>query len=340
MTTDFAINGLGRVGRALLRIAHARDDLRLVAVNDPTPPESLARLVARDSVHGRFAGTVEARGRALVLDGRGVPVFSAETPGDVPWEDTGAGIVVEASGAFLDRASAAGHLRGPVERVVLSANAPDADVTVCPGIYDDAFDPSRHRIVSAASCTTNALAAVLAGLEDAVEVVRVQMSTVHGYTGNQRLLDGHHDDPTDPRRSRAAGLNVIPVATTTPDAMGRIRPDLAGRIQGMAVRVPTPAAALLDVVLELDRDVDARDLREAYRAAARGPLGRVLAVTEDELVSSDVVGAPWSAVIDLPLVSVADGRLARVVAWYDNEWGYASRLADWVARWGTETPGD
>lgn len=338
MTTPFAINGLGRIGRALLRIAHGRDDLRLVAVNDKVPPESLAHLVARDSVHGRFAGTVEADARALILDGRRVPVSSAPTPAEIPWELAGARVVVEATGAFLDRASAEGHLRAPVERVVLSANAPQADVTVCPGIFEDAYDPAAHRLVSAASCTTNALAAVLAVLGSRSGVSSVQMSTIHGYTGNQRLLDGHHHDPADPRRARAAGLNVIPVATTTPEAMGRVMPELAGRIRGLAVRVPIPAAALLDVVAELDREAEPEEIRHAFRTAVQGPLGRVLAVTEDQPVSSDVVGLPWSALVDLGLITVAGGRLVRVAAWYDNEWGYASRLADWVARCGIDSP--
>jgi glyceraldehyde 3-phosphate dehydrogenase len=330
MSVPFAINGLGRIGRALLRIAAARDDLLLVAANDLVPAATLARLIARDSVHGPFAGRVEAADGALVLDGRRVPLAAAAEPARIPWRDSGARVVVEATGAFTARAAAAGHLAAPIERVVLSANSDDADVTLCLGVNDGDYDPARHRVISNASCTTNCLAPLAAVLEGAFGVERATMTAVHGYTVNQRLLDEAHPEP---RRQRAAALNVLPTPTTTPRALGRVLPGLAGKVAGMAVRVPIPMGALLELVVHLARPARAEEVRDAFRAAAaHGPLAGVLGVVEDELVSSDFVGDPRSAVVDLPLVEVVDGRLARVAAWYDNEWGYASRLADLVAR--------
>ena len=355
MTVPFAINGLGRVGRALLRIAHRRDDVEVVAVNDLVPAAMLAPLLARDSVHGPFAAAVAADGDALVVDGRRIPVSAAPRPAGCPWgveggaeggaEGGGADaapgraaaprVVVEATGRFLARADAAGHLGGGVERVVLSANSDDADVTLCLGVNGDDYDPARHRVISNSSCTTNCMAPLLAVLDRAFGVERAVMTTVHSYTGNQRLLDAPHPEV---RRMRAAAANIIPVATTAPAALGRVMPALAGRVTGVSVRVPTPLGAMMELAVDLARDADAAALRDAFRAAAAGDdgaaLAAVLAVSEEELVSSDFVGSPFSAVVDLPLLAVAGGRLARVVAWYDNEWGYAHRLADLVARLG------
>jgi glyceraldehyde 3-phosphate dehydrogenase len=343
MPVPFAINGLGRVGRALLRIAAGRDDLLPVAANDLEPAAALAERVARDSVYGPFAGEVRVEpgaaagaAAAMVVAARGraarrLAVFSEPDPGRVPWQETGARVVVEATGVFLERTAAARHLRGGVERVLLTANATDADLTVCLGINEGDFDPARHRVVSNASCTTNCLAPLVRVLDERFGVRRAMMSTVHPYTLNQRLLDSPHPDR---RRARAAALNIVPVTTTAPRALGGLMPGLAGRVEGLAIRVPTPAVAMLDLVAELAADADAEALRDAFRAAAAGPLAGIVAAVEDERVSSDFVGRPESAVVDLPLVAVADRRLARVIAWYDNEWGYASRLADLVARVG------
>lgn len=331
MPVPFAINGLGRIGRCLLRIAEERDDLELVAVNDVEGVAGLAARVERDSVYGPFAGTVEAGERALVVSGRRVAVHSAAEPAAVPWGESGARVVVEASGRFAARERAAGHLGGSVERVVISANAPDADVTLCRGINDAAFDPARHRVISNASCTTYCLAALVRVLDRAFGIERATMSTTHPYTRNQRLLDAPHPDP---RRARAAALNVVPTPTTAAEALGRLMPHLAGRVEGLVLRVPTPAVGVLDLVASVSRETRAEAVRESLREAAAGELDGVLAVEEGERVSSDFVGRPESAIADLPLVAVAAGRLARVVAWYDNEWGYAARLADLVARVG------
>ncbi|HVR98092.1 MAG TPA: glyceraldehyde 3-phosphate dehydrogenase NAD-binding domain-containing protein [Thermoanaerobaculia bacterium] len=335
MPLRFAINGFGRVGRALLRAAAARPAIELAAVNDVVPAPVLARLLARDTVHGPYPGEVRSddladlndlNGGALVIDGRRIPVFQEPDPARVPWE--GVEAVVEATGRFIRRDLAAGHLRNGVRTVIVSANAEGVDATVCLGLNEGDFDPDRHTVISNASCTTNCLALMAKVLHDAFGVRRALMSTVHSYTENQRLLDLPHPDP---RRSRAAALNIIPTSTTAAHAVGLVLPALAGRIDGFAVRVPTAAVAMLDLVAELDLDAPAEAVRQAFRAAAEGPLAGVLGVTDEELVSSDFVNDPRSAVIDLPLVqSLGDkeGRLVRVVAWYDNEWGYAHRLAD------------
>ncbi|HEX6898450.1 MAG TPA: glyceraldehyde 3-phosphate dehydrogenase NAD-binding domain-containing protein [Thermoanaerobaculia bacterium] len=332
MPLRFGINGLGRVGRALLRIARGREGLELAAVNDVVPAHVLARLLARDTVHGPFGSPVCADEGVLVFADRGVPVFQEPDPARVDWSREGVEVVVEATGRFLRRERAAAHLRGSVRRVVLSANADPgdpADVTLCLGLNDGAFDPENHAVVSNGSCTTNCLALVAKVLHARFGVRRALMSAVHSYTENQRLLDLPHPDP---RRSRAAALNIIPTSTTAPEALGLVLPELAGRVDGFAVRVPTPAVAMLDLVAELEAEATPKDVRRAFREAAAGELAGVLGACEEELVSSDFVNDPRSAVVDLPLVQVTGGRLARVVAWYDNEWGYAHRLADLLER--------
>jgi glyceraldehyde 3-phosphate dehydrogenase len=326
----FAINGFGRIGRALLRIAQTREGLEVAAVNDIVPVSQLAPLLARDSVHGPFGVPVAVQDGDLVVDGRRIPFFQEADPARVPWGSVP--IVVEATGRFLRRSRAAAHLRGGVRAVLLSANgdpAEPADATFCLGIGDLSWDPKRQPVISNASCTTNCLGLMAKVLHDAFGVRRALMSTVHSYTENQRLLDLPHPDP---RRSRAAAVNIIPTSTTAAQAVGLILPEMAGRVDGFAVRVPTPAVALLDLVADLERETSAAAVQAAYRAAAEGGMAGLLGVTEEELVSSDFVGDPRSAVVDLPLIQVVDGRLVRVVAWYDNEWGYANRLADLLER--------
>lgn len=338
MSAAIAINGLGRVGRALVRIARTRPALRVVAVNDQADPLVLARLLAHDSLHGRFPGTVGAEDDALVIDGRRVPVFSEADPARIPWDGTGAEVVVEATGRFRSRAEAAAHLSspdgrsGPVRHVVVSATAGEVDATFCFGLNHAHFDPERHRVVSNASCTTNCVAPLVRVLVDAFGFEHGLMQTVHCYTNSQRLVDMAHPDP---RRARAAATNIVPTTSDAVEALPLVVPEAAGRFTGVAYRVPVPDGSLVDLSARLGRDVLAEEVRDAFRAAARESdgLGRVLAVTEEELVSSDFIGSPASATVDLPLTQVVGGppgrgRLARVVAWYDNEWGYASRLAD------------
>ena len=341
MPLRFGINGLGRVGRALLRAARGREDLQLAAVNDVAPAPVLARLLARDTIHGPFPGEVRACDGFLVIDGRRLPVFAEPDPARIDWSHEAAAVVVEATGRFIARQQAAAHLRGTVRRVVISANADPADpadLTLCFGLNEAAFDPSRHTVISNASCTTNCLALVAKVLHDRFGVRRALMSAVHSYTENQRLLDLPH---TDPRRSRAAALNIIPTSTTAPEALGLVMPELAGRVEGLAVRVPTSMGAMLDLVAELERPASVEAVREAFRDAARGELAGRLGVSEEELVSSDFIDDPRSAVVDLPLVQVVGGGLVRVAAWYDNEWGYAHRLAELlelIARRGGNQP--
>ena len=334
MPLRFAINGFGRIGRALLRVAWSRPGLEVTALNDVAPVRQLAPLLARDSAHGAFGASVTAAadGGALWIDGRRIPCFQEAEPARVPWGKAGVQVVVEATGRFLRRSEAAAHLRDGVRAVVLSANADPAepaDRTLCLGVEAPPWDPQRQPVISNSSCTTYCLALVAKVLHDAFGVRRALMSTVHSYTENQRLLDLPHPDP---RRARAAAMNIVPTSTTAARAVGLILPALAGRIDGFAVRVPTPVVALLDLTAELDRDASAEAVREAYRAAAAGPLAGLLGVSDDELVSSDFVNDPRSAVVDLPLVQVVGERLVRVVAWYDNEWGYANRLADLLER--------
>lgn len=337
MTAPIAINGLGRVGRALVRIVRERPDVDLVAINDQAEPAVLARLLAHDTLHGRYPGTVEAEDDALWLDGRRVPVFRRGRPEEIPWQETGARIVVEATGRFRSRADAAGHLRSDrgdedVSRVVVSATAEGVDATFCFGLNHERYDPERHRVVSGASCTTNCVAPVVQVLLERFGVEHAQMQTVHCYTNSQRLVDLAHPDPgSDPRRSRAAAMNIVPTTSDAAEALPRVIPAMAGRFDGLAYRVPVPDGSLVDLTVRLEREADTEALRDAYREAAEGPMAPILAVTEEELVSSDFIGSPFSAIVDLPLVRATGRGTARIVAWYDNEWGYANRVADLVA---------
>jgi glyceraldehyde 3-phosphate dehydrogenase len=336
MRTRYAINGLGRIGRALVRVAADRPGLELVAVNDVAAPQTLARLLARDSLYGRFRLPVVAAEGSLSIGDRAVRVSAAPSPPEIPWEEQRVAVVVEASGRFSSRAAAAGHLRGGVERVVLSTNADDADVTLCLGVNDGALDLDRHRVISNASCTTNCMAPVVQVLDEALGVERGLLTTVHSYTRGQELLDGPSKEA---RYGRSAAFNMVPAATGAARAVGRVLPHLAGRLDATAVRVPTPNVSMVQLVIELRRSTTLADLRELFRAAASGRLESILAVTEEELVSSDFLGDPHSAVVDLPLLQIIDGTLLRVVAWYDNEWGYAHRLADLLERLAGPTEG-
>lgn len=328
MTAPIAINGLGRIGRALLRIAHGRPGLEVVAINDSAPPEILAHLLAHDTLHGRFRGTVVAEKDGLRIDDRRIPVFRREDPARIPWQQTGAEIVVEATGRFRSRAAAGAHLREGVSRVVISATAEGVDATFCYGVNHQTFDPARHRVVSNASCTTNCVAPVLRVLLDTFGVEHAQMQVVHCYTNSQRLVDMAHEDP---RRARSAATNIIPTTSDAVAALPQVIPEMAGRFDGLAYRVPVPDGSLIDLAVRLERPASTEALRQAFRQAAAGELAAILAVTDEELVSTDFIDSPFSATVDLPLLRATGEQSARVVAWYDNEWGYANRLADLVA---------
>jgi glyceraldehyde 3-phosphate dehydrogenase len=327
MSIPLALNGVGRIGRALLRVVVQRPGLELVAVNDLASASQLANLVARDTIHGPFSGTVEASPDALVIDGRRIPVFNESDPQMIPWLDLEPRVIVDATGACLDRDSAAAHFRGSVEKVVVSANAKGMDLTLCMGINQAAYEPQHHHLLSGASCTTNCLAPMVKVLDDRFGLRRGLFNTVHSYNNDQRLLSYPHSDP---RRARTATLNMIPTSTSASQAIHRILPGFEGRIDGFAVRVPTPNVSLIDLVADLEAQPEPAEVNLAFSEAARGEMAGILAVTEEELVSSDFLGDPHSAILDLSLTVTVEGGLTRIVAWYDNEFGHASRLADTV----------
>ena len=333
MGVRVGINGLGRIGRALLRVAHLRPELgvEIVAANDAADPRALSRLLRHDTVHGPFPAEIGVDDGALSVGGRRIPVGRAGEPAAIDWRREGVEMVVEATGRFRRRDLAAGHLGapggspGPVRRVVVSATLPDADATFCVGINESTFDPARHRVLSNASCTTNCLAATLAPLVERFGVESVLMNTVHCVTNSQNLVDMVH---ADPRRARAAIANIIPTTSDAIPSIGWVLPALAGRVAGLAMRVPIVAGSLIDVAVRLALRATRDELAETFRAAEAGALAGILGTTDEELVSSDFVDDPRSAVVDLPLLAATDDRLWRLVAWYDNEWGYANRLAE------------
>ena len=326
-TIRVGINGLGRIGRAVVRQIADRDDVDLVAVNDLNSPDELAYLLRYDSIHGRFGPVAQQHG-SLVIRDKAIPCSSHRDPTAIPWRGVGAEVVIEAPGAFRSRAVAAGHLEAGAERVILSAPSDDADVTVVPGVNDQDYDPARHHVVSLASCTTNCLAPVLKVLDQAFGVEHSVFTTIHAYTSSQSLVDA--PVRTQPR-GRAAALSIIPTTTGASKAAERVLPELTGRISGMAIRVPVPDGSLTDLVVQLRREATAEEINAAFRSAANRPeLEAILGVSEDRLVSSDIIGDSRSAVIDAANTRVSAGRVAKVLAWYDNEWAYAARLVEFV----------
>ncbi len=325
MTVRVGINGFGRMGRALLRIARTADDFEIVAVNDLGTPGQLAKLVRRDSVYGRFPGTVAVDGDDLVVDGARVRLLAEHEVKSLPWGPLDVDVVVEATGHFTARDQAAAHLDAGAPRVVVSAPSKGADGTFVMGINDGEFDPARHLVVSNASCTTNCLAALVKVLDDAFGIEDGLMTTVHAYTGDQRLVDSLHKDP---RRARAAAVNIVPTTTGAARATGQVVPAVDGHLDGLALRVPVPDGSVTDLVAMVRTPASLDEVNAAFRAAAgAGPLAGRLEYSEDDLVSTDVIGSSASCVYDAGM-SMVRGRLVKVLGWYDNEWGYASRLAE------------
>jgi glyceraldehyde 3-phosphate dehydrogenase len=332
MPVRVGINGFGRTGRAMFRAAHEQGaDIEWAGINDIMGVDALARLLAKDSVYGRFPGTVEALDGAIRVDGREIAVFAESDPGALPWLEMNAEVVIESSGRFRARADAARHLAAGARKVIISAPAKEPDVTVALGInFDDVYDPDRHHVISNASCTTNCLAPVAMVLHEAFGIRHGVMTTVHAYTGDQQLLDAPHKDP---RRARAAALNLVPTTTGAAKAIGLVIPELAGRMQGYAVRVPTPTVSMVDLTIETERATTVEAVNAAIRDRAdTGSLAGILAYSEDALVSTDLVGSPYSSIFDAGLTTVVDGTGVKVVAWYDNEWGYSSRLVELAQR--------
>jgi glyceraldehyde 3-phosphate dehydrogenase len=328
MSVSVAINGFGRIGRNLLRSALKYDlDLEFVAVNDLTDTETLALLLKYDSVHGRFDGTVETDGEDLVVNGRTIRVLSERDPAALPWGELGVDVVVESTGFFTKRDDAAKHLQAGARKVVISAPAKGEDVTIVLGANESSYDASAHDVISMASCTTNSVVPMAKVLNDTFGISQGLMTTIHAYTGDQNIHDAPHKDP---RRARAAALSIVPTTTGAAQAASLALPELEGRLGGMALRVPIPSGSITDLTLILDREATADEINQAMQAAADGPLKGILEYSEEPLVSIDIVGNPHSCIFDAPS-TLASGRLVKVLGWYDNEWGYSTRLGEAVA---------
>ena len=323
--TRIAINGFGRIGRNTLRAILERDsELEVVALNDLTAPATLAHLLKYDSSLGRLGRSVEVDGDALVVDGRRIRVLAEREPADLPWKELGVDVVLESTGRFTSADAARAHLTAGAKRVLVSAPADGADVTLAYGVNTDAFDPTTHVIVSNASCTTNALAPLAAVLDDLAGIEHGFMTTVHAYTQEQNLQDGPHRDL---RRARAAGVNIVPTTTGAAKAIGLVLPQLDGKLSGDSIRVPVPVGSIVELNTTVEREVTRDEVLAAYRAAADGPLRGILDYADEPLVSSDITGQPASSIFDAALTRV-DGRHVKVVAWYDNEWGFSNRVVD------------
>ena len=334
MPVRVGINGFGRIGRCVLRSAwESGADLEIVAVNDVTDAPTLASLLARDSVYGRFPAPVRAGEGALEIGGREVRVLAEREPAALPWRELGVDVVIESTGRFRTRAAAAEHLAAGAQKVIVSApikGGEPADANVVLGVnFDQVYDPERHHVITNASCTTNCLAPVAKVLHETAGIRHGLMTTIHAYTSDQSLLDGPHKDL---RRARAAAINLVPTSTGAAKALGLVIPELEGRLNGIAVRAPVPTGSIVDLTVETERETSAEQINAAFRERAEGPMAGILEYSEEPLVSSDIVGSPFSAVFDASLTSVLDGTQVKLLAWYDNEWGYSSRLVELAER--------
>jgi glyceraldehyde 3-phosphate dehydrogenase len=330
MSVRVGINGFGRIGRNVFRAAKEQQaDIEWVAVNDLTDAETLGHLLAYDSILGPYPGTVEVAGSSLRVDGAELRVLAERDPAALPWGELGADVVIESTGLFTDRENAAKHLAGGAQKVVISAPASGPDVTVAIGVnFPDAYDRDAHEVISNASCTTNCLAPVAMVLHDAIGIKHGLMTTVHAYTADQRLQDLPHKDL---RRARAAAINLIPTSTGAAKAIGLVIPELDGKLHGFSIRAPLPTGSVVDLTVETQRPTSVEEVNAAFRERAdTGPLEGILAFTDEPIVSSDIIKSPYSAVFDSELTAVIDDTLVKVVAWYDNEWGYSNRLVDLV----------
>jgi glyceraldehyde 3-phosphate dehydrogenase len=336
MAVRVGINGFGRIGRNVFRAAKARgltsgEEIEWVAVNDLTDAVTLAHLLRFDSILGPYPGSVRARDeRTIEVDGRELSVLAERDPSALPWGDLGVDVVIESTGLFTDRERAAAHLAQGAKKVIISAPATNADATVVLGVnFDDAYDRDRDDVISNASCTTNCLAPVAKVLNDAVGIRHGLMTTIHAYTADQRLQDLPHKDL---RRARAAAINLIPASTGAAKAIGLVIPELQGKLHGMAVRAPVPTGSVVDLTVECTRETSVEEVNAAFERAASGPLEGILQYSEDPLVSTDIVRSPFSAIFDSLLTAVLEGTMVKVIAWYDNEWGYSNRIVDLVQR--------
>ncbi|HEX2416235.1 MAG TPA: type I glyceraldehyde-3-phosphate dehydrogenase [Thermoleophilaceae bacterium] len=331
MALKAGINGFGRIGRNVFRAAHARGaDIDWVGVNDITDTKTLAHLLKYDSILGPFTSEIDYTENSLVVDGDELRVFAERDPAALPWGEAGAEVVIESTGLFTKRADAAKHLEAGARKVIITAPATEPDVTVALGVNDDAYDPDSHHVISNASCTTNCLAPVAKVLNDSVGIERGIMTTIHAYTADQNLQDAPHKDL---RRARAAAVNLVPTSTGAAKAVGLVLPELDGKLNGIAVRAPVITGSVVDLVCEVGRPTSKEEINAAFAEKAdSGPLDGILKYSEDPLVSTDIVTSSYSSVFDSPLTMVIDEKLVKVVAWYDNEWGYSNRVVDLAQR--------
>ena len=328
MALRVGINGFGRIGRQVFKAIEENYDgvIEVVAVNDLVAPETNAHLLKYDSTYGIYDADIRVDDEGdIVVNGEVIKVFAERNPADLPWGDLGVDVVVESTGIFRKREQAAAHLEAGAKKVIISAPSPNPDVTIVLGVNGDDYDPEQHHVISNASCTTNCLAPAAKVVDDNFGIVKGLMTTIHSYTNDQRILDLVHKDL---RRARAAGLNIIPTTTGAARAVGLVLPKLKGRFDGMALRVPTPTVSIVDFVAVLEKPTTTEELLDAFRAAAAGPMKGILGVCEEPLVSMDFKGDPRSSIIDALSTQVLDGDLVKVITWYDNEWGYSSRVAD------------
>ena len=328
MAVKVGINGFGRIGRNVVRAGLHRDDVEFVAVNDITDTKTLAHLLKYDSVLGQLSETVTADADSITIGGKKIQVFATKDPAQIDWNSLGAEIIVESTGFFTDAHDAAKHMRGSVKKVIISAPAKNEDVTIVLGVNDAAYDAAKHNIISNASCTTNCLAPVVKVLHDTFGIIKGSMTTIHSYTNDQKVLDYPHKDL---RRARAAALNMIPTTTGAAKAIGLVMPQLKGKLDGYSMRVPTPDVSVVDLVALLAKPTTAAEVNAALKAAAEGPMKGILAYTEDPVVSTDMLHNPNSSIVDAGMTKVLDGDLLKVIAWYDNEWGYSCRVIDLIA---------
>jgi len=320
-----AINGFGRIGRNMLRAGLEQKDYEIVAVNDLTDAATLAHLLEYDSIHGRFPGQVEAGDTSISVNGKSINVLSERDPAQLPWGDLGVDVVIESTGLFASRDKAAAHLQAGARKVLISAPAGDVDLTLCYGVNHESYDPASHHVISNASCTTNCLSPVAKVLHQEFTLKRGLMTTIHSYTNDQRILDLPHGDM---RRARAAALSMIPTTTGAAKAVGLVLPELAGKLDGMAIRVPTPNVSVVDLVFETEKTPSAEEINAAMKAAADGPMKGVLQYNEKPLVSIDFNGNPHSSIFDAPITKVPEPGFAKILSWYDNEMGFSHRLCD------------
>ncbi len=325
MALRVGINGFGRIGRNFLRTCQGEDSIEIVGINDLTDAKSLAHILKYDSVHGIFDADVQVKGNSLVVNGKEIGVSAITDPAQLPWKDMKVDIALESTGRFVDRDGASKHLAAGAGWVTISAPAKEPDATVCMGVNEEVLDIEKHRIISNASCTTNCLAPMAKIIDQHFTIKRGLMTTIHSYTNDQRILDLPHKDP---RRARAAALSMIPTTTGAARAVGLVLPHLQGKLDGMAIRVPTPNVSVVDLVAELEKDATAEAINAVIKEAAEGPLKGILQYTDGPLVSIDHNGNPHSSIFDAPLTKVLEGNMVKVLSWYDNEWAYSTRLKD------------